>query len=346
MRNMIPHSKPWITDQDRDAVQQLLLTGMLSDGNTVKNFEESLSMHLGCPKVHVCNSGTAALYLALASLQLQKEEQVILPTYVCSEVYQAVKLAGATPVLCDVGPHWNMTPETVEPHITKNTKAIILVNIFGIAQFPTEYRKFGITLINDLCQNFDEASNKSSISNDLGDFLIFSFHATKCLTSGKGGAVCATNEEMRYLLHKKWTDNDNLLGITDLQAALGHSQLTRYGQFQKKRKEIINLYCEQLPGDLLHSIESVRDHWNGYRFLLRHEHLNVRRYIEELALNKIIARRGVDTLLHRTIGLKDNQFINAIKCYNQTVSIPCYPALSEEEQKHIVEHCKKLEKLV
>lgn len=344
---MIHHSSPWITKQDEEFVLQQLNSRSLADGVMLRCFEEELSKRTGGNQCIVGVSGTAALYMALLSLNLNSFDEVILPTYVCQNVYQAVKMVGAIPILCDVGSHWNMTPETVESCITDQTKAIILVNIFGIEEPVSPFRKFGVTIINDLCQSFDTTlSNNHAFSvsqcntADLGDLLILSFHATKCLTSGRGGAVVIANPKLRNAFYEVNEKMGKYFSMSDLEASLGYSQLTRYQQFQSCRLSMSREYFRELPEELLTSLNEVKLRWNAFRFPLRHHAMNVEYFLKGLEKKNIIARRGVDSLIHRSLGLEDACFLNAIDCFNQTISIPFYPALGDVERKEIVRACK------
>jgi len=130
---MISHSKPFLIDKDYLAIQKVLQSGMIAEGEVVAEFENAVAEYLGMAGGVATSSGTMALFLALKALDISHGDEVIIPTYVCRAVLDAVNYTGATPVLCDVGDDWCMNVETVKRHITKQMRAIILVHTFGIS---------------------------------------------------------------------------------------------------------------------------------------------------------------------------------------------------------------------
>ena len=249
---MIPHSKPWITKAEILCIQELLETGHVAAGTRVQRFRRVLADALGATEAWVCASGTQALVGALKALDLSNQDEIILPTYTCSSVYDSVILAGAKPVLCDVGYAWNMTPETVAPRITTRTRAIILVHNFGITETVEPFRKFNVSIISDLCQNFD-AGLTPGVS-DGGDLQVFSFHATKCLTTAHGGAVVARTPQFMKPLAQVMGSIERMAGLNDLQAALGITQLSHYGEFRARREALADRFFGALPSCLCDSL--------------------------------------------------------------------------------------------
>lgn len=337
---MVPHSKPWITKAETLCAQELIETGHMAAGPRVQQFRRVLADVLGATEAWVCASGTQALVGALNALGLSKEDEVILPTYTCPSVYDAVVLAGATPIFCDVGNAWNMTPETVAPRITARTRAIILVHHFGLTERVEPFRKFGVSIISDLCQNFDVGLT-SGVSDD-GDIQVFSFHSTKCLTTAHGGAVVARNSKLAKPLAEVMRGVELMAGITDLQAALGTAQLSRYAEFQARRRTLADRYFAALPSHLCDSLAGVRDRWNFFRFPLRQRLFPFSEIASAMAEQGVLVRQGIDTLLHRNLGLSDHDFPNAVRSYQETISIPFYPALSDFEAKKVINACRVL----
>ena len=334
--DIIPHSRPWIVEDDYSAVSAVLRSGMIDQGNLTKEFEKSVSNQLGVNGGVAVSSGTSALILALHVIGVKSETEVILPTYVCRSVMEAIQVFGAKPVFCDVGTEWAMTPHSVEDCITEKTSAIIAVHIFGIPVDVQSMMEFGLPVIEDSCQALGtEVGGKPS--GAVGTVGVFSFHATKCIATGEGGMMVSSND---IFIEKARTMRD--LGsaslprvaapFTDFQAALGLSQLKRYPDFLDRRRLIRDAYVNAYRGT--HENISVwRDYTkNPYLFRLP---LKMSRGFEEahreFLRHGIQVRRGVDTLLHRETGLSDNLFPNSINLFNATVSIPFYPALQDVE---------------
>lgn len=346
IRAMITHSKPWIVDSDRQAVDAVLASGMLAQGRLVRAFEARVSQYLGSGGGVAVASGTAALILALKALKVGATHEVIVPTYVCKSVVEAVVSTGAKPVLCDVGEEWNMTAETVAPKVTSRTAAIVVVHIFGIPANTYSFKQFGVPIVENCCQAFGARADGANVGT-IGSVGVFSFHATKCLTTGEGGLAMSSDlgllERMRSLRDGNCSATGERVAspMTDLQAALGLSQLSRYPQFLKRRKEIAELYFAELRGCSIQLPEAVREKSIFFRFPVRVQgDFNV--YQRRFEALKIHVRRGVDNLLHRAVGLERHDFPVAEKLLSETVSIPIYPALEDKELQEVISACCKV----
>lgn len=336
--NMIPHSRPLIVPEDFGYMRSIMRSGMLMDGSCVDKFENELKNYLNTETCFTVSSGTAALFLAIRTLNIGKGDEVVLPTYVCSNVLLAVLYSGATPVFCDIGKNWNMTLETVAPHISKKTKAIILVHIFGIIEKVDPFLQFKIPIIEDRCQAF--IGRKDKISGKSRIISLFSFHATKCLTTGSGGAIATDNPDIGASLKKNRDFYRKIYPITDIQAALGLSQLKRYKSFLAKRLRIANYYLKYLPVSLTKNLSDCRKRSIFFRFPVINEKSDFEAKAVAFERSGIIVRRGVDALLHRKFSLTDKYYKNAVHCFNHTVSLPIYPALSDKDMEKITEKTK------
>lgn len=329
----IPHSRPWITDVDRAAVSEVLASGMLAEGTRTRAFEAMIADRVAAAGAVALSSGTSALQLALLGLDVGKGDEVVVPTYTCQSVADAVRAVGATPVYCDVDDWWLMSAATVDAVLTPRTRAIILVHIFGIFADAQQFAAFGIPVIEDACQAFDGTRPRAA-----SGFTVFSFHATKCLTTGEGGAVVAADRNGLEKLSALRQGNAVTARLSDLQAGLGISQLSRYDEFLRLRRVQAERYLAGLPVDLTQKVSAVRDRSMFFRFPLRveeraHRFETARDFFGEAG---IAVRRGVDTLLHRGAGLRDEAFPGAVRCFEETVSIPLRPGLTDDEQERIL----------
>jgi len=335
--DLIPHSRPWLTKEDFIKINEILESGLIATGDKVIDFENSLNKYFRTKNSVVTSSGTNALIMALKILEVNKNDEVILPSYVCDSVIESVRICGATPVICDIGAYWNMTLENTEKFISKKTKAIILVHQFGIALNTKEFKTFNLPIIEDCCQSFG-ANYKNKKVGTIGDLGVFSFNATKCLTTGYGGALISNSNELLERINEIKNDCKNLSLMTDIQAALGLSQLSRYEKFLELRYSMANKYLENLPFDLINKINSIKKNSIFYRFLINTSNsLNFDTLKRYYSKEGISIRRGVDDLLHRKNNISDKYYLNSVKCFDHTLSIPIYPSLSKEEQDKIIE---------
>ena len=342
----IPHSRPWISEQDRRSVDTTLNSGMISQGRLVAEFENKIQQYIGASHAIAQASGTAALILALRSLNIMQGDEVILPTYVCRNVLEAVLSVGASAKICDVNEKGVPTADTVKTLVTQKTKAIIVVHIFGHPCDLTQLKMVEVPIIEDACQAFGLSIN-GSMAGSLGDVGIFSFHATKCLTTGEGGMLVTKNR--RTGMRARELANGGALPLSrsvapmsDFQASLGVSQLARYPEFIERRTELCKQYTRAC-NDAGVSIGTDMQSNMPFRFTLR---TNSAFELVQDCFSKqgIIVRRGVDDLLHRLIGLDDTLFQNATKLYQQTVSVPFYPALTQDEAERVKKTIKDLTK--
>jgi len=341
----IPHSRPWIIKEDIESVELALSTGMIAQGDLVQSFEAKMSKYLEVNEGVATASGTSALVLALLSLNLKQDSEVILPTYVCGNVLESILTVGAKPVLCDVDDNWVMTSETVEPHITKKTGAIIAVHMFGMGVDVDSLNAFRVPIIEDACQAFG-LSIKNKLAGSLGNIGVFSFHATKCITTGEGGMITSNNNQ---IIERARALRDGQISYThrvpspmsDLQAALGISQLNRYKDFLERRQNIKDYYIRLLSASIF--CENLANTNFLFRFPLR-THREFRDLQNKFLEHKIHVRRGVDKLLHRMLGFTDCNFPKATQLFEETLSIPYYPALSEKEydrvSKAVIKICR------
>jgi perosamine synthetase len=329
---MIQHSKPWITDADRAAVDHQLRIGMIGSFEKTRELECALASRVGTTGVISTCSGTAALLLCLKALGVGagQHDEVILPTYVCPTVMHAILAAGATPILCDIGQFWNATEEAIVERFSPRTKAVIVVNIFGISARLACLQKYSYLIIEDHCQSLGLPEPI------FGAAAFYSFYATKCLTTGEGGAAAFPDRDILSRAAKIHTDNFVPGKLSDLQAALGLSQLSRYNKMLSRRREIAAAYLREFPQHLTYRVAQVEPHSMFYRFpvCMHGEFDSIR---QQFAERGIMVARAVSELLHRLIGQSDDDFANAVELFNDTVSIPIYPAMTDDDVNKVID---------
>lgn len=330
----IPHSRPWITEADIEAVSSVLATSMLGQGERVRLIERRLAAWLNAYDGVAVGSGSAGIVLALRGLEVEAGDDVVVPTYVCRSVLEAILTVGAHPVLCDVGPDWVVIPKDVERVVSSRTRAVIVPHMYGIFADVNEFRTLGIPIIEDCAQALDAAGRRSM----QGDVAVLSFHPTKCLTAGEGGMAIAASEEIvarmrSYRDGRKPPYAGRLFSpMSDIAAGLVSSQLDRYELGLARRRELAAKYrsvVESCCPSALNRAALERSMY--FRFPLRlagglEAHQKV---FAELGVH---VRKGVDSLLHRDMKIPDDAYPVAAAHFETTVSLPIYPALTRAQE--------------
>lgn len=347
MNQLIPHSQPWISKKDLGEVEKNLKSKMIGNGRIVEKFEKNISNFLSAKYCFTLCNGTNALLVSLITLNIKSSDEVILPSYVCKDVLDAVLFSGAKPKICDVNKNGVVTYETIKKFFTKKTKAIIAVHIFGNICDIKSLKKFKVPIIEDACQAFGVDINGKK-AGTLGDIGILSFNATKCLTTGEGGMILTNKsifaKKIQNILHNKdiikSSNHYQFDSITNMQAALGISQLKRYSQFIKKRNYIFGKFYSTTKKNSLNLITDINSNMK-FRFVIKTK-ISFKNLEKKFLKNKIIIRKGVDNLLHRILNLDDKNYKNSVELFNSALSVPFYPALTTQEIKRIKNLLKEI----
>ena len=379
----IPFHIPSIGDEEVRAVEETLRSGWLTTGPRAAQFEQEFSRYVGAPHAVAVNSCTAGLHLALAALGVGKGDEVITtPLTFCSTVHTILQV-NARPVLADVGPDGNIDPQEIAKAIGPRTRAIVAVHLAGL---PCDMnaiwdlaRRHGLFVVEDAAH----AAGSHYQGRPIGmagaeagpgesDAVVFSFYATKNMTTGEGGMITTPRESLaakmrllslhgmsrdawgRYSETGKWhyevVDTGFKYNLSDIQAALGIQQLRKLDSFIETRARYAEIYNQAFAD--VEEVERPADRpadrhsWHLYVLRLNLDRLSISRqdFIDELQ------RRGVATSVHfipiplhpyfARLSLAGRLCPKALNLYARSVSLPLYPAMSEE-QVHYVADCVK-----
>jgi len=344
---IIPHSRPSITDAEIEAVVDVLKSGQISQGPIVNKFERELAHFIGEKEAAAVSSGTAALHLALLALDVKKNDEIIIPSFVCSAVLNAVHYTGASPVIVDIEPQtFNISADAVQKAITRKTRAIVVPHMFGCAVEVDKLCEFGIPVIEDCAQAIG-ANFKGQKVGAFGILSIFSFYATKVLTSAEGGMVLSDSEDLISKVKdlREYDNKEDCIlrynyKMSDVQAALGLSQLSSLEKFIEKRREIAAHYIKEFKDcDFSLPVWKEEKEHIYYRFVIKTKE-NASCYLEKLHQEKVMCRRPVYRPLHFYLNLPG--FPQAMEAWQKTISIPLYPSLTEEEIEKIIAVVKEI----
>jgi len=333
-REIIPHSRPSLDHEEILALKNVITSGQLAQGPQVQSFEEELGGFLELPPGVATSSGTVALHLALLSLGVGQGDEVLLPSYVCSAPLHAVYHSGADPILVDVDPTTgNMDPDDLKKRLTSKSKAIIAVHLFGLPVDIDEMLALGLPVIEDCAQSLG-ANLKGQLLGSAGAIAICSFYATKLITTGEGGmllsrdpGLLARARDLRdYDKKENFTTRFNYK-MTDLQGALGRSQLEKLERFLGQREELARVYSERLA-TLPCTLPLSQAGRIYYRYVVSIQK-NIAELIQTLLNMGIEVARPVYRPLHRYFNLED--YPGAEMAWNSHVSLPIHPSLTSQD---------------
>ncbi len=257
---MIPLTRPTMPSMKAISkkIKTVLESGMLTNGEQVKEFEKSCSKYLGVSHTVAVSSGTAALMLSAKCLGLEGE--VIVPSFTFTSSAHAMVWNNLKPVFADIDPHtFNIDPKSIEKKITKKTSAIVATHVFGnpcdISAIQKIAKKYNIKVVYDAAHAFGATYHNTSVAA-YGDTSIFSFTPTKVLSTAEGGLVVAKNKKIAHLVSLGRNNGDSFnreeefLGITarmsELSAILGVAALRDFKKSFERRKKMVALYHKLL----------------------------------------------------------------------------------------------------
>jgi len=314
VRYKIPVAEPDIGKDELKNVTKAVKSGWVSSkGPFIEEFEKKFSSYIGVKYGIATSNGTAALHLALTALKLGRKDEVIVPALTFASVANVVLYTGAKPVFVDSHPeYWCINPSKLEEKITKNTKAIIPVHLYGnpcnINPMMKIAKEYNLYVIED-CAEAHGAEYKDRKVGTFGDIACFSFYGNKIITTGEGG-MCLTSDEdlaqkMRVLRdhgmdikRRYWHE---VVGfnyrMTNLQAALGVAQVGKIENFIERKREIAKIYdsfLKDVQGVVLHpEMPWAKNVYWLYSILIDDKSYGISRdeLMEKLAENRVETRR-------------------------------------------------------
>ena len=375
MPDFIGYGRQSISEEDIQAVVEVLRGNWLTQGPSVRAFEEDLAKYCGARYAVACANGTAALHLACLAAGIAPKDEVITSAVTFLSSSNCACFVGATPVFSDIDPKTgNLTPESLQPHLSEKTRAVIPVHFAGqscdMKTISEMVDREAVTLIEDACHAIGGSYRGKKIGCcEYSDMAVFSFHPVKHLTTGEGGAILTNREDLYkklciYRTHGMTKDPELLekndgpwyyemhgLGynyrITDFQCALGASQLKKLDDFIARRQAFASRYREDL-GDIPHVafLEDAPEISNAHHlFVLLIDYKALGKTRAEVM--KALLEEGIGTQVHyypvplqpyyrNHYGFEKGSFPNAELYYDKTLSIPMFPSLSEDEYKRVI----------
>jgi dTDP-4-amino-4,6-dideoxygalactose transaminase len=371
---MIRLTVPPVDENDIQAVLEVLVSGRLVQGERVRAFEEAVARHVGVPHTVALSSGTAALHVSLLALGVGPGDRVAVPAYSFAATAHVVSLCGASPVFVDILPDsFNMDPAYLEqaletagrdPATSGPVRAVMPVHAFGrTADMETICRisdRYGAAIVEDAACALG-ASRGGRCAGAWGRLGCFSFHPRKSVTTGEGGMITVRDPDLlrRIRAYRNHGQDPQAEGyaylfpgfnyrMTEIQAALGLSQMNRLAALMEARKQKAGLYDLLLrdSGFGLPPSEAAGDvpAWQSYVVLLPDDLVPLRQAIMEE-----MKSRGIETgigTLHLPLsgsykgpcGYREGDFPVTDDIYKRSLTLPLYPGLTEDQVRTVCMH--------
>jgi UDP-4-amino-4,6-dideoxy-N-acetyl-beta-L-altrosamine transaminase len=368
----LPYALHCIDDGDIAEVVKVLKSDWITSGPKIREFENQISFYCNTTYGIAVNSGTAALDIAIAALELQNGEVITTP-YTFVATANAILFNGLKPIFADITPDtYNISPESIRKKITSKTKAIISVDFAGQPCDEKEIREIaqeaGLYLIEDAAH----ALGAEYFGQKVGvfaDITIFSFHPAKLITTGEGGMCVTNNQEFsmkmgklrnhginkdtkeRYGSESSWSYDIEFLSrnyrITDFQAALGISQLKKINYFLQRRAEIARLYTEAFAGISEITVPSVKANtkhaWHIYTILLNG--------LDRNKFTVLMRKKNIGVNVHyipiyahdyyKRFKINRKAFPVTEDVFSRTVTLPLFPSMTDDDVFDVVTAAKE-----
>ncbi len=358
-------NKPYVDDEIKERVLNVLDSGFYVLGKNCKELEENFAKYIGVKHTVLVNTGTSALFLSLVALGIKDGDEVIVPAHTDFSTIEAIFYTGAVPRFIDIEENsFNMDPKKIKDLITEKTKAILPVHMYGqpanIKEISKIAKENSLFLIEDCCQAHGAEFNGKKIGS-YGDTGCFSFYVAKNMTvDGDGGIVVTNNDEIadkiRLLRNhgRKVKYKHEVLGynyrFNEINAAIGLVQLKKLPEFVENRRKVAALYKEKLRG--IPNITIPQEIHGKHAY-----HLFVIRTKKRDELLEFLENKGIQVLIHypfpthtqegtiRTFKERTLPELPELpiteKITKEILSLPMHPTLSEEEISYIADSIKE-----
>ncbi len=352
-------SRPDITEKEIEAVCEVLRSPNLSLGPKLQEFESAFTKYIGTKRAVAVNSGTSGLFLCMLALGIKPGDEVITTPFTFIASATSIMMAGARPVFVDIDPaSLNIDPARIESAITKNTKAILPVEVFGnpfgfdkICQIA---QKHNLSVIEDSCEALGSALNGKKVGT-FGTMSVFGFYPNKQITTGEGGMILTDDDYLAdiciSLRNQGRSKDDNWLTherlgynfrLSDINCALGIAQLSRINQVKSKRRQVAGWYQEMLADDNRILVPAEQDGCDMSWFVfvvrlaeqfsleqrnlilqqMRERHIQVSDYFQPVHLQPVMNRR---------FGYEKGDFPITENVCKSTIALPFYNNLTKDE---------------
>lgn len=371
----IPYGRQWIEEDDIEAVVEVLKSDYLTTGPVIKEFEEKFADYVGAEYAVAVSNGTAALHAACFAANISPGDEVITSPMTFAASANCILYQGGRPVFADIDSNtYNIDPQEIEKNITDKTKAIIPVHYTGqpcdMKEIQQIARENNLIVIEDAAHALGATYRGEKIGNcKYSDMAIFSFHPVKHITTGEGGMITTNNKELynkliqfrthgitknsdKYINDNQgpWYHEQQFLGfnyrMTDIQAALGISQLKKIDRFVARRREIADIYNQELSKldwiKLPYQKDDRESSWHLYVIQIEEEKLGKSRkemfeYLREKGLG--VQVHYIPVYWHpyyQELGYGRGMCCEVERLYKGIISLPLFAKLDDKGLNFVI----------
>lgn len=371
---MIPYGKQTIEQDDIQAVVDVIKSDFLTTGPKIAEFEQTVADYVGAKYAVAISNGTSALHAACFAAGIGPGDEVITTPLTFAASANCVLYCGGTLVFADVDPKtYNIDPEDIQRKITDRTKAIIAVHLAGqpcdMDAIHSIAREHGLIVIEDGAHALGSVYKGKKVGS-MSDMTTFSFHPVKPITTGEGGMIVTDNEDFykKMILFRSHgiTRDDSMMTrndgpwfyqqfdlgynyrITDIQCALGCSQMKKLDRFLARRKEIVARYNEAFADcDNIITPYQLSDTESGWHlYIVQVKNCDRRQVFENMREKGIgVNVHYIPVYMHpyyQEHGYENVHCANAEEIYSHIISLPLYPGLTFEQQDYVIDALKSL----
>lgn len=375
----LSYGRQWVTEEDIQTVIQTLQSPFLTQGPKIKEFEEKIAKSVGAKYAVAFSNGTAALHGACYAARISSGDEVITTPMTFAASANCVRYCRGTVVFADIRPDtYNIDPEKVRSLISDRTKAIIPVDFTGqpadMQEIMSIAKEHDLVVIEDAAHSLGAIYQGEQVGN-IADMTMFSFHPVKHITTGEGGIITTNSEEFyqRLLLFRShgitreqallqkpsegpWYYEMLELGfnyrMTDIQAALGITQLTRLDEYVARRREIADKYNrhfgEHSAITVPYQLSDRESSWHLYVIQLKLDHLMATRktiYESLLAENIGVNVHYIPVHFHpyyQQLGFEKGLAPVSEALYEKIITLPLFPAMTDQDVEDVVVAVEKV----
>lgn len=359
----IPLFEPFVGKEEKSALAKVIDGKELSRGPWVERFESSFAEYVGKKHAIAVNNGTSGLHLCVKAMRWTSDDEIITTPYSFIASTNCLLYENIKPIFCDISPKtFNITASNIIPKISKKTKGILIVDILGLPAVSNEVddlcKNYNLNLIEDACEAIGRRTSEFPVAT-FSEMAVYGFYPNKQMTTAEGGMIVTDNKDLAEYLYsarnqgystaENWLENV-ILGynyrMSDIQAAIGISQLGKLDKMLERRTEIAEMYnhfLNNIPGIELYSNNGLKRSYFNYTILIKNSQQR-KKIINRFRNEKIGYNLGFTPLHYfphiRKLGYQRGDFPVTELISEQTLALPFFVNITTNQIKKVCDCIK------